>query len=173
MIWCMNRSHELRELSADELLELQDLLRAEKTPGAHFRRCRLIWLIAGGYSIAQASEYAGLHYTTAHGWVKRFEAEGLDGLRTRPRSGRPRVYDPAAEDLMVDLATSRPKDLGLSFTTWSLSKLTQHLHEFEGLPGISHETVRSILQRRGLRFLTGRTWCESNDPDFAAKKGQS
>lgn len=169
----MNRAYELRELSADELLELQDLLRAEKTPGAHFRRCRLIWLIAGGYSIAQASRHVGVHYTTAHGWVKRFEAEGLDGLETRPRSGRPRVYDTAAEDLVVDIATSRPRDLGLGFTTWSLSKLTAHLHQLEELPDISHEMVRKILHRRGLRFLTGRTWCESNDPDFEAKKGQS
>jgi len=169
----MNRAHELRELSADELLELQSLLRAEKTPGAHFRRCRLVWLVAGGYSIADASRYVGLHYTTAHGWVKRFEAEGLDGLRTRPRSGRPRVYDTAAEDLIVDLATSRPRDLGLGFTTWSLSKLADHLHQSEGLPDISHETVRSILQRRGLHFLTGGTWCESTDPEFEAKKGQS
>jgi len=173
MIGCMNHSHELRTLSADELVKLQDLLRAEKTPGAHFRRCRLIWLVAAGYSIAQASEYVGLHYTTAHGWVKRFEAEGLDGLRTRPRSGRPRVYEVATEDLVVDLATSRPRDLGLHFTTWSLSKLARHLHECEGLPGISHETVRNILQRRGLRFLTGRTWCESTDPAFAAKRGRS
>lgn len=169
----MNRAYELRELSADELLKLQDLLRAEKTPGSHFRRCRFIWLLAGGYSIAQASDYVGVHYTTAHGWVKRFEAEGLDGLRTRTRSGRPRVYDTDAEDLVVDIATSRPKDLGLSFTTWSLSKLTKHLHETEGLPNISRGTVHSILQRRGLRFLTNRTWCESDDPDFDAKKGLS
>ena len=169
----MNRVHELRDLSADELLELQRLLRAEKTPGALFRRCRLVWLLAGGFSIADASAYVGLHYTNAHGWVKRFEAEGLEGLRTRSRPGRPKVYDLAAEDLVVDMATSRPKDLGLGFTTWSLSKLSQHLHQHEGLADISHETVRGILHRRGLRFLTGQTWCESTDPDFEAKKGQS
>lgn len=168
----MNRAHELRELSPDELVELQDLLRAEKTPGAHFRRCRLIWLLAGGYSIAQAAEYVGLHYTNAHSWVKRFEAEGLPGLQSRRRPGRPRLYDHAAEDLVMDIATSRPQDLGLGFTTWSLQKLADHLRQFEGLPGMSHETVRSILQRHGLHFLTGRTWCESDDPEFERKKGR-
>jgi transposase len=169
----MNRIHRLRELSADELLGLQSLLRAEKTPAAVFRRARLIWLLAGGYSIADASQYVGLHYTNAHKWVKRFEAEGLAGLQSRPRQGRPRVYDEAAEDRVVDLATSRPKDLGLGFTTWSLPKLTKHLRAQKGLPGISHETVRGILRRRGLRFLTGRTWCESDDPDYEAKRGPS
>jgi transposase len=169
----MNRAHELRELSAAELLELQSLLRAEKTPGSLFRRCRLIWLLAGGYSIADASVYVGLHYTNAHQWVKRFEAEGLAGLRTRPRPGRPKVYGQAVEDLVVDIATSRPKDLGLGFTTGSLSKLARHLRQSEGLPDISHETVRGVLHRHGLRSLTGGTWCESTDPDFETKKGQS
>jgi transposase len=133
----------------------------------------LIWLLAGGYSIARASEYVGIHYTNAHKWVRRFEAEGLPGLGTRPRSGRPRVYDPATEDRVVDVATSRPKDLGLDFTTWSLAKLRDYLRGQEELPRISHETVRDILHRRGLRFLTGTTWCESTDPDFEAKKGPS
>ena len=169
----MNRIHRLRELSADEMLELQALLRAENIPAALFRRARLIWLMAGHYSITEASEYAGLHYTNAHLWVKRFETEGLPGLYSRTRPGRPRVYDTAAEDRVVDLATSRPKDLGLGFTTWSLPKLARHLREHEQLPNISHETVRSILHRRGLRFLTGCTWCESNDPDYEVKKTPS
>jgi transposase len=169
----MNRIHGLGELSADELLELQALLRAENTPGAVFRRARLIWLLASRYSIAQASEYVGLHYTNAHRWVKRFEAEGLAGLQSRARSGRPRVYDVEAEERVIDLATSRPPDLGLGFTTWSLPKLARHLHQDEGFGAISPETVRGILRRRGLGWRAGRTWCESNDPDYEGKKGPS
>ena len=153
----MNRIHRVRKLSADELVELQSLLRAETTRAALFRRCRLVWLLAGGYSIADGSRYVGLHYTNAHKWVKRFEAEGLEGLYSRSRPGRPRVYGEASEELVVDLATSRPKDLGLGFTTWSLTKLAKHLREHEQLPHISHETVRRILRRRELRFRTGQT----------------
>jgi transposase len=171
MMGGMNRAYRLRGLAAEELVELQELLRAETTPAALFRRCRLIWLLAGGYSIARASEYVGVHYTNAHRWVKRFEAEGLPGLGTRPRSGRPRTYDLAMEERVVDLATSRPQDLGLGFTTWSLTKLRDHLRA--ELPSLSHETVRRILRRRGLRFLTGTTWCASDDPEFEAKKGPS
>ena len=169
----MNRIHRLRKLSTDELVELQRLLRAETTRAALFRRCRLVWLLGAGYSIADASRYVGLHYTNAHKWVKRFEAEGLDGLQSRAREGRPRVYDETVEDLVVDLATSKPKALRLGFTTWSLSKLAKYLRAQEQLPNMSHETVRRILRRRGLRILTGETWCESDDPDYEAKKGQS
>jgi len=45
----MNRIQEPRELSADELYEEQALLRAENTPGAVFRRARLVWLLASRY----------------------------------------------------------------------------------------------------------------------------
>lgn len=169
----MSRIHQLRELSPEELVELQALLRAENTPAGLFRRARVIWLLAGGYSIAEASRYVGLHYTNAHRCMRRFEAEGLEGLQSRPRQGRPRVYDATVEDRVADLATSQPKTLGLKFNTWSLSKLAAHLREHEQLPDISHETVRRMLRRRGLRFLTGCTWCESNDPEYERKKGQS
>jgi transposase len=170
MIGAMNHTRRLRALCADELLGLQRLLRAETTAAALFRRCRLVWLVAGGYSIAEASRLCALHYTNAHKWVKRFEAEGLSGLHTRPRPGRPRVYQAELEDLVIDTATSRPQDLGLDFTTWSLSKLEKHLRQRPELQTISHETIRRILARHGLRFLTGQTWCESDDPDFEVKK---
>ena len=74
------------------------------------------------------------------------------------------------EELVIKTATSRPPDLGLGFTTWSLAKLEQHLRQHSGISTISRETIRHILSRHGLRFLTGQTWCKSNDPEFEVKK---
>ncbi len=165
-----NKPFVLRSLSAEELLELQRLLRAEKTPAAVFRRCRLIWHLAAGYNLREASDLAGLHYTNSHLWVKRFQSEGMATLWGRRRSGRPRVYDQGAETLVIETATSRPVDLGLGFTTWSLAKLERYLQVERALPTLSRETIRRILHRHGLRFLTGQTWCQSTDPDFGVKK---
>jgi len=80
----MSGVYRLREQSSDELVQLQDLSRAKTAPAAWFRRYRLIGLLAGGYSIARASEHVGLHYTNAHKWVRRLEAKGLDGPWTGP-----------------------------------------------------------------------------------------
>lgn len=135
-----------------------------------YRRCNLIWQLAAGRNIAQASRIANLHYTNGHKWVKRFLAEGLDGLGTRAREGRPPIYLEDHENIVIDIATSRPRDLGLKFTTWSLTKLERHLRAQTDLRHIGRETVRRILDRHGLRFLTGETWCESSDPDYEAKK---
>jgi len=169
----MNRPFLLRPLSAQELLALQRLLRADRTPIALYRRCNLVWQLAAGYSIAEASEMVELHYTNAHKWVKRFLSKGLAGLQDRPRSGRPRIYSENAETLVIETATSRPQDLQLGFTTWSLVKLEKHLRQFPELEMISRETIRHILSRHGLRFLTGQTWCETNDPQFEVKKTPS
>lgn len=173
MICGMNHSFLLPPLSAAELLERQRLLRAQNTPAALWRRANLIWQLAAGFNLSEASHISGLHYTNAHKWVRRFQAEGLAGLRSRPRPGRPSRYGPAREEQVLRAATSRPADLGLGFTTWSLKKLEAHLRGRRGLAGISRETVRRILERHGLRFGTGQTWCASQDPDFEVKKTPS
>ena len=166
----MNRPFLLPPLSGEDLLELQRLIRAPRTSAGLYRRCLLIWQLAAGYSIADAGQIANLHYTNAHKWVKRFQSDGLTGLRDRNRPGRPRIHRGEIEELVIKTATSRPPDLGLGFTTWSLAKLEHHLRQHAKVSSISRETIRHILSRHGLRFLTGQTWCESNDPEFEVKK---
>jgi len=166
----MNRPFLLPPLGAKELLALQRLLRAHTTPVGLYQRCLLVWELAAGYSITEASEIADLHYTNAHKWVKRFVSEGLAGLGDRARPGRPRIHTGDVENLVIKAATSRPQDLGLAFTTWSLVKLERHLCQILQDHQISRETIRHILNRHGLRFLTGKTWCESDDPEFEVKK---
>lgn len=169
----MSRQFIIPSLSAEELLELQRLLRAQSTPVGQYRRYNLIWQLAAGYNLTEASEIARLHYTNAHKWVKRYLASGISGLQSLPRPGRPKTYTGDPATLVIRTATSRPKDLGLGFTTWSLVKLQDHLRKQASLETISRETVRRILANHGLRFLTGQTWCKSRDPDFEVKKTPS
>ena len=160
----------LPPLTAKQLIELQRLLRAENTSAAVFRRSRLIWELAAGCNLSEAAELSSLHYTNAHLWVKRFQAEGVESVSGRTRPGRPRLYGNKVETHIIKTATSRPAELGLEFTTWSLVKLAEHLRSRKGLRNLSRETIRRVLHRHGLRFLTGQTWCESDDPDFEVKK---
>jgi len=168
-----NRPFLLPPLYVDELLDLQKLLRAENTPSSIYRRCRLIWELAAGCNLSEASELAGMHYTNARLWVVRFEDEGMHGLMGRSRTGRPPVYGDKVHTRIIEAATSRPLDLHLGFTTWSLAKLEEYLQAQRGLEKLSRETIRRILHQHGLRFLTGQTWCESTDPDFESKKTPS
>jgi hypothetical protein len=61
-----------------------------------------------------------------------------------------------------------PRDLGLVFSTWSLSKLADYL-AVAGIASVSREAIRQILHAGGVRWQATKTWKASTDPDFIAK----
>jgi transposase len=78
----------------------------EDIPAAQLRRlarqetngrvaCRLLALahVLDGMSRERAACQAGMDRQTLRDWVIRFNAEGIEGLRDRPRSGRPSWLD--------------------------------------------------------------------------------
>jgi transposase len=165
----MSRTIGFPELTGRELVELQRLLRSRSTPAAVHRRGQIIWALAAGASLVEASTEARLHYTNAHRWVRRFLAAGVEGLGDSPRAGRPRCYGAEPTTEILKAALARPRDLDLGFSTWSLPKLEEYLREQKGLP-VARSTIRRRLREAGLRFRAGQTWCRSTDPDFEVKK---
>ena len=165
----MARTLVFPELTGEQLVELQRALRSRAMPAGLHRRAQLIWELAAGASLVEAAESVELHYTNAHLWVKRFLDSGIAGLSDRPKSGRPRQYDEDSTTEIIKVASARPKDLGLKFTTWSLQKLQQHLQQKPGLKNVTRSTIRRRLQAEGFKFKAGQTWCESNNPDFEFK----
>ena len=152
------------------MVELQQVLRSRSTPAGLYQRSYLIWNLAAGYPLVDAAEFANLHYTNAHKWMKRYLQSGFDGLYDLKRCGRPCEYYDDIRTTILKVSTSRPGDLRLPFTTWSLTKLEDYLRKQTGLPRLSRETIRRVMLSHGLRFRSGKTWCESNDPDFEVKK---
>ena len=94
------RSHETHhrfpELTGEQLVDLRRWLRSRPAPAGVQRRACLIWELAAGSWLVEASEAVGLRYTNAHRWVRRFLAAGVQGLRDGARSGRPPDYDAEA-----------------------------------------------------------------------------
>ncbi len=58
---------------------------------------------------------------------------------------------------LVTLGTSRPKDLGLPYTQWSLSRLQKAAIERGVVPSISEERLRVTLLETDLRHPSLRT----------------
>ena len=125
----------------------------------------MVWLLAWGASLAEASEWVGLHYTNAHLWGKRFWQSGVAGLSDRPKAGRPRQYDDKATTEILKAAAARPKDLGLKFTTWSLPKLQEHLRRQAGLGKITRSTIRRRLLQEGFRYREGQIGARAGIPN--------
>jgi transposase len=70
------------------------------------------------------------------------------------------------------MALSRPVDHDLPFSTWSLSKLAEYLVAEGVVDDISHEGLRLTLCEEGVSFQVIKTYKQSNDPDFEAKKNR-
>jgi transposase len=71
---------------------------------------------------------------------------------------------------IVELALAPPTLLGRPFRVWSLEKLREYLLSTKVVKTISIETLRTILHSHGVKLQRTKTWKESNDPRFAAKK---
>jgi transposase len=103
--------------------------------------------------------------------LKDFNERGFAALRPGRSPGRPRRIDERTRERIVAVALSRPHDLGLPFTHWSLPKLRDQLIESGVVESISHEGVRQVLRERGISFQRTKTWKQSTDREFERKKG--
>ena len=65
-----------------------------------------------------------------------------------------------------------PDDHDLPFSTWSLAKLADFLVAEGVVDDISHEGLRVLLREEGVSFQVIKTWKQSRDPDFEAKKNR-
>jgi transposase len=115
----------------------------------------------------------GLGADVVRSWLKRFNAEGVDGLRDRPRSGRPTTYTPEQVGEVIAVSLTNPETLGLPFACWTLDRLAAYLNEERGLP-IKRTRIDELLVAEGLRWRQQETWFgERVDPAFVEKRGPS
>jgi transposase len=136
-------------------------------------RAKIIWLARRGRGVPAIAREVGLNGDTVRLWLKRFNAEGLDGLRDRPRAGRPPTYTAEEAGEVVALSLTDPKSLDLPFASWTLDRLAAYLHEVKRIP-MSRARIGKLLAAEGLRWRTQETWFgERVDPAFAEKRGPS
>ena len=68
------------------------------------------------------------------------------------------------------IARTSPSDWGITaFSTWSLTKLRDHLVQRCSVVPVSIETLRQILRAGGVSWQATTTWKASTDPEFITK----
>ena len=134
-----------RKLRQQERKNLEDQLRApEEDLPAH--RLKIIMLSADGKRVPEISQEVNLHPINVRKWIHRFNKHGLDGLRSGKSPGRPPVFSSEQRALIVRIANTNPRNLGLHYSRWSLQRLRRYLIEHKVVDHISVETIRQILQ---------------------------
>ena len=163
----------VRELTAEEAEAVRRLAHSRTEAARRVERARMVRLASSGRTAPAIARELGVGADTVRTWLKRFNAEGLDGLRDRPRSGRPATYTPEQVSAVIATSLTKPDGLGLPFASWTLDRLQAYLNEVTGLP-IKRSRIDELLLAEGLRWRAQETWFgERVDPAFAEKRGPS
>src|SRR3954471_12994118 len=90
------RSRYRIELSDGDRRELERRASALTLPLRVGQRARLILFAAEGLADKEIALRCGCHPQVVSKWRRRFCEQGIEGLKDRPRAGRPRRFPPAA-----------------------------------------------------------------------------
>ena len=163
----------LRELMIEERAAVQTLAHARTAPAQMVQRAQIIWRASHGESASAIASRLGLDVETVRRRIHRFNAEGVEALKDRHRSGRPPTYPPEQTATVIASALTMPETLGLPFPAWTLDRLAAYLHEHKGIT-MQRSRIDEILLHEGLRWRKHETWFgERVDPAFAEKRGRS
>jgi transposase len=139
---------------------LQGWVRASTTEQRYVRRARIVLLAADGMASRAIAREVGVMTGIVSVWRKRFAAAGIDGLKDKPRPGARRVYSEAT-DKRILATLDQPVPKGRA--RWDGKLLARELGD------VDVNYVRRFLRKHKIDLSGRKSWCESKDPEFAAK----
>lgn len=135
-------------------------LRSPLTPQCDATRARIVLLAAQGRSTRSIAKDVGVRPRIVSAWRGRFADCGLEGLEDKPRSGRPPAYGAATRKRILSLLDKAPPK---GFARWTGPLLVKELKD------VDVQYVWKFLREQRIDLSARKSWCESDDPDFAAK----
>ena len=167
----MPKRLQLRRFHRGEKRLLNAKLHDRKLPAWAMHRYQIIALIRTGSSPFAAARRIGCSAKAAYLWLARFNASGFHGFEDSSHpEGRPSELTQAQLKLLCQIAQKRPTDLGVPFTHWSMTTLHAYLVKKRQFPKVSPEWLRRLLHRAKISWQRTKTWKQSHDPQFKAKK---
>ena len=137
---------------------------ARREPNAR-TRVRLLGVAnaLSGMPIEAAGRAVGAGRATLYDWLGRYRAEGVDGLRDRPRSGRPRLLTPEQDEAFRARIVAGPEyaqDGVAAFRGVDMQRILRE--EFEVKAGLS--SAYQLAHRLGLAWVEPRPQHPKSDP---------
>jgi transposase len=119
--------------------------------------CRLLALanVLDGMSREDAAGRAGMDRQTLRDWVIRFNAEGIAGLRDRPKSGRPTWLDDGQLAALKALVLRGPEPERDGVSSWRAKDLCRIVDERFGVSYTENGMLR-LLHDLGLSWQKAR-----------------
>ena len=165
----MRKPLEIPAPTAAELEALDQLYRTTKN--VRLRTRAQMVLLAGEQRMTAPAIAAIVREDdqTVRNWLKRYLAEGIEGLKDRPMPGAPPKITPAYEEQVLAAVRRRPRSLGQPYSLWTLQRLADYMAEQTGIRA-SDETVRQLLKKGEIVLSRPQHKITSPDPDYLLKK---
>ena len=120
---------------------LEAWVRTRTTPQRQVERAQIVLGSADGRSSYELAEELNISRPTVQRWLDRYEADGIEGLEDRPRSGRPRKVTQEVEEEVVEKTTQEDPPQGTHWSTRIMAEET----------GLHHSQVARIWKGHGLK----------------------
>jgi transposase len=156
-------------LTEQQLAELDELYRKTKVPRLRTRAQMILLSAEKRLKVPEIAEIVRESDATVLRWLKRYMAEGVNGLEDAPRPGRERTVTATYREKLIEAVRRRPRSLELDFSLWTLQRLADYMAEQTGLR-VSTETVRRTLKDADIVLSRPQHTISSPDPEYKVKK---
>src|SRR6516164_8393406 len=147
-------------VTADQVEQLEALVRAGSTPQKLAKKCRVVLLASQGVANHAIAQQTGLSRPTVIAIRRAFAQAGLDAIERRQKRTKPSpILTPELQQKILD-TTLKTKPAGE--THWSVRTLARHL-------GLSRTMVHRVWQRFDIQPHRVEKFKLSNDPKFEEK----
>jgi transposase len=132
-----------------------------------YRRTLAVLDYNRGRSVKDLAASLGVTPRSIYSWLEAYARGGdLNALRDAPRSGRPRVWSPQQERVLLALLQTSPDQLGYFAVNWTVPLLQEQIARETGVC-LSEDTLRRLLHRQ--RYVWKR-FRYGLDPDPETEK---
>ncbi|GAC1377060.1 MAG: hypothetical protein PVS3B1_34440 [Ktedonobacteraceae bacterium] len=165
----MQKPLEISIPAAEELEALENLYRSTKE--VRLRTRAQMILLAGEQRMTAPTIAKIVRETdqTVRNWLKRWMAEGIEGLKDRPGGGAPAKITKVYEEQLLASVRRRPRSLGQPYSMWTLQRLADYMTEQTGIR-VGYETVRQVLLAGEIVLSRPQHKISSPDPEYQVKK---
>ena len=139
---------------------LEARCRAPSTAQRDVRRARIVLLAAEGRSTRSIAAEVGVQPRIVSHWRRRFAEHGLGGLKDRLAGRQEADLRPATNKRILALLEKPPPQ---GYARWTGPLLAKALGD------VDVQYVWRFLREHNIDLAARKSWCESNDPAFAAK----
>lgn len=159
----------LPPLAKEQHEALEALYQQTKDVRIRTRAQMVLLSVEKQYPAQQIAEIVRESQQTVLRWLKRFQAEGVNGLSDAPRSGRPARITAAYREQLVSAVRQRPRSLGLEYSLWTCQRLADYLGQETGIR-VSTDTIERLLKGANIVLSRPQHTISSPDPEYQVKK---